>query len=37
MEENNDLSIGTMGFQEGELDHVYMNLFPFPLAGKSKE
>jgi len=29
--------IGTMGFQEGDLEHVYMRLFPFSLAGKAKE
>jgi len=27
----------TMGFQEGDLKHVYMCLFPFSLAGKAKE
>jgi len=29
--------IGTMGFQEGDLEHVYMRLFPFSLVGKAKE
>jgi len=29
--------IGTMGFQEGDLEHVYMRLFPFSLAGKANE
>jgi len=29
--------IGTMGFQEGDVDHVYMYLFPFSLVGKAKE
>ncbi|XP_047157361.1 uncharacterized protein LOC124828176 [Vigna umbellata] len=29
--------IGTMGFEEMDLDHVYMRLFPFSLKGKAKE
>jgi len=29
--------VGTMGFQTGDLESVYMQLFPFSLAGKAKE
>ncbi|XP_068465847.1 uncharacterized protein [Phaseolus vulgaris] len=29
--------IGTMGFQSGDLENVYMRLFSFSLAGKAKE
>ncbi|KAG2409367.1 uncharacterized protein HKW66_Vig0000320 [Vigna angularis] len=29
--------VGTMGFEEGDLDHVYMRLFPFSLTGRAKE
>ena len=29
--------IRTMGFQEGDLEHVCMRLFPFSFAGKAKE
>ena len=28
--------VGTMGFQSGDLESVYMRLFPFSLAGKVK-
>jgi len=28
---------GTMGFEEGEIDSIYLQLFPFSLAGKAKE
>jgi len=28
---------GTMGFQSGDIENVYMRLFPFSLAGKAKE
>jgi len=28
---------GTMGFQSGDLENVYMHLFPFSLAGKENE
>ncbi|XP_047166272.1 uncharacterized protein LOC124835393 [Vigna umbellata] len=29
--------VETMGFEEGDLDHVYMRLFPFSLTEKAKE
>jgi len=29
--------IGTMGFQSGDIENVYMRLFSFSLAGKAKE
>ncbi|XP_068492013.1 uncharacterized protein [Phaseolus vulgaris] len=29
--------VGTMGFQSGDLENVYMRLFSFSLAGKAKE
>jgi len=29
--------VGTMGFQLGDIENVYMLLFPFSLVGKSKE
>jgi len=29
--------IGTMGFEERDLELVYLRLFPFSLAGKAKE
>ena len=28
---------GTMGFQSGDIENVYMHLFPFSLVGKAKE
>jgi len=28
--------VGTMGFQSGDIENVYMRLFSFPLAGKAK-
>jgi len=28
--------VGTMGSQSGDLENVYMHLFPFSLAGKAK-
>jgi len=29
--------VGTMGFEEGDTETVYLRLFPFSLAGKEKE
>jgi len=29
--------VGTMGFEEGDIEYAYLRLFPFPLAGKAKE
>jgi len=29
--------VGTMGFQSGDIENVYMQLFPFSLVGKAKE
>ncbi|KAK8469592.1 hypothetical protein PHAVU_005G111650 [Phaseolus vulgaris] len=29
--------VGTMGFEENDIESVYLRLFPFSLAGKSKE
>jgi len=29
--------VGTMGFEEGDTESVYLQLFPFSLAGKTKE
>jgi len=29
--------VGTMGFQSGDIENVYMRLFPISLAGKTKE
>jgi len=29
--------VGTMGFEEGDIESVYLRLFPFSLAGKAKE
>jgi len=29
--------VGIMGFQSGDIENVYMLLFPFSLAGKAKE
>jgi len=29
--------VGTMGFEEGDTEYVYLRLFPFSLAGKANK